>query len=239
MSVMFLDIATIPDFELGARLYNLHDLSDKDVARVMSTKSRENNQNLDKLDPHLLQLASVSVLILNEERVSLLSSAASGIGEQDHLQFLSTIIEQHKPEIITWDATSILPVLNYRYLAHAMPIPLSAESAVVDLLSEISEFDENSNAPLHEIGVLAGLPGKIPLSDGEILNACLQGSHEQIRIQLEFNVINTCLIYQRWLLVCGEIDRTSYDRTSQLIIEQLVNIDQAHLTNYVAELTSQ
>ncbi len=238
MSLMFLDIATIPDFELGARLYSLYDLSDKDIARVMSTKCRENNKNSDKLDQHLRQLACVSALLLNRESISLVSSADSGADEQGHLRFLSTIIDQHKPEIITWDAESILPVLNYRYLAHALPIPVSGDSAVVDLISEITESDENNNVPLHEIAVLAGLPGRIPLSDEEILNGCLQGSHEQIRIQLELNVINTCLIYQRWLLTCGEIDRTSYDRSLQLIKEQLVKIDQTHLTNYVADLAS-
>lgn len=238
MTVMFLDIATVPDFQLGSRLYKLQNLSDKDIARVMSTKNRENNQKLNKLALHMLQLASVSVLIVNDDGVSLLSSAASDLGEQDHLQFLSTIIEQYKPEIITWDATLVLPVLNYRYLANALPIPVSADSVVIDLISELTESDKHRKVALHEVAELSGLPGKAPLSDEDVLNAFLQGDHEKIRIQLELNVINAYLIYQRWLLVCGEIERASYDRILQLIKEQLVKIDQTHLANYVADLNS-
>ncbi len=41
MSLIFFDIATVPDFKLGERLYNLRDLSDKDIARVMSTKTEK------------------------------------------------------------------------------------------------------------------------------------------------------------------------------------------------------
>jgi 3'-5' exonuclease len=41
MAVFVFDIETIPDVELGRRVYGLHDLSDKQVGYVMQAKRRE------------------------------------------------------------------------------------------------------------------------------------------------------------------------------------------------------
>ena len=41
MAVFVFDIETVPDVELGRRVYGLHDLSDKQVGYVMQAKRRE------------------------------------------------------------------------------------------------------------------------------------------------------------------------------------------------------
>ncbi len=41
MNTLVFDIETVPDTELGRRLYGLHDLSDEHVAQIMFTKRRE------------------------------------------------------------------------------------------------------------------------------------------------------------------------------------------------------
>ena len=41
MHVFAFDIETIPDVELGRRVYGLHDLTDKQVGYVMQTKRRQ------------------------------------------------------------------------------------------------------------------------------------------------------------------------------------------------------
>ncbi|HEY7640980.1 MAG TPA: hypothetical protein VH814_14740, partial [Steroidobacteraceae bacterium] len=41
MAVFVFDIETIPDVELGRRVYGLHDLNDKQVGYVMQAKRRE------------------------------------------------------------------------------------------------------------------------------------------------------------------------------------------------------
>ncbi len=233
MSILLLDIATIPDFELGERLYNLHDLSEKDIARVMFTKNREKGGDSEELSQNLLRLAAISMLLLDDDGISLQTSAGSQTDELQHLQFLTSIIDQHKPEIITWDSRRILPVLNYRCLSHGIRTPLAESSAVIDLTAELSGSDDQGSDFLNEVAILSGFPGIEEMSDQNILNACLEGGHELIRINLETRVINTFLIHQRWQLVCGEIDHSSYEKQLQLIKEYLQKEDQTHLTNYV------
>ena len=233
MSNMYLDIATIPDFELGARLYNLHDLSEKDIARVMFTKSREKGGDSEELSQNLLRVAAISILLLDDDGISLQTSGGTQTDELHHLQFLTSVIDEHKPEIITWDSGRILPVLNYRCLFYGIRTPLAESSAVIDLIAELSGFDEQDPGSLNEVAILSGFPGIEEMSDQNILNACLEGGHELIRINLETRVINTFLIHQRWQLVCGEIEHSSYEKQLQLIKGYLREKDQIHLSNYV------
>ena len=233
MSIIFLDIATIPDFELGARLYNLHDLSEKDIARVMFTKGREKGGESEELSQNLLRAAAISVLLQDDDGMSLQTSGDSQVDELHHLQFLTSIIDQHKPKIVTWDSRRIIPVLNYRCLSHGIRAPLAESSVVIDLITELSGSEEQGSGFLNEIAILSGFPGIEEMSDQNILNACLEGNHELIRMNLETSVINTFLIHQRWQLVCGEIDHSSYEKQLQLIKEYLLKKDQTHLTNFV------
>ncbi len=41
MNTLVFDIETVPDTDLGRRLYGLHDLSDEHVAQIMFTKRRQ------------------------------------------------------------------------------------------------------------------------------------------------------------------------------------------------------
>ena len=215
MSVMFLDIASVPGFELGARLYGLHDLSDKDIARVMSTKNREKGRNSDELGQHQLQVAAISVLLQDDDGIKLQTSGGPRTDELHHLQFLTSIIDQHKPEIITWDRRTILPVLNYRCLAHGCQTPFARVAEVIDLKSELSGSEYQDSVSLH---------------------AYLEGAHELIRINLELNVIKACMIHQRWKLVCGEVDQSGLEKELQKLKKYLLQQDQTHLTNFIDAL---
>jgi predicted PolB exonuclease-like 3'-5' exonuclease len=233
MSLLFIDIATIPDFELGARLYNLHDLSEKDIARAMFTKNRETGVDQEILEPHMRQIAALSVLLQDENDISLQTSVAPQTDEYQHLQFLTSIIEQHKPKIITWDRRTILPLVNFRCLSHGTRTPFAENSIAMDLMTDLSESEGMGSGLLNEVAVLCGFPGNEGIPDEKILTAFLEGSHESIRNNLELNIINVCLIYQRWQLVHAELDRSTFERKVQTLKEYLLKLDQTHLSNFV------
>jgi predicted PolB exonuclease-like 3'-5' exonuclease len=233
---MFLDIASVPGFELGARLYGLHDLSDKDIARVMSTKNREKGRNSDELGQHQLQVAAISVLLQDDDGIKLQTSGGPRTDELHHLQFLTSIIDQHKPEIITWDRRTILPVLNYRCLTHGYQTPFARVAEVIDLKSELSGSEYQDSVSLQEVAILSGFPGNEEMSNESVLNAYLEGAHELIRINLELNVIKACMIHQRWKLVCGEVDQSGLEKELQKLKKYLLQQDQTHLTNFIDAL---
>ncbi len=233
MSLLFLDIATIPDFELGARLYNLHDLSEKDIARAVFTKSRETGVDLEILDPHMLQIAAISVLLQDENGIRLQTSVGPQTDEHQHLHFLTSIIEEHKPQVITWDRRAILPLVNFRCLSLGTRTPFAEDSVAMDLITDLSGSEVMGSGSLNEVAILCGFPGNEGIPDEKILTAFLDGSHELIRDYLELNVINACLISQRWQLVRGEIDHSTFERKVQTLKEYFLELDQTHLTNFV------
>ena len=127
MSIMFLYIATIPDFELVERLYDLHDLSEKDVSRVMATKNREAGNVSGMLPQHMQRVLVISVLFQDKDSLKVWSVGDAESDEGDLLKILQRFADEYKPAVVTWcGEESIFPVLNFRYLSHGTQSPLFA-----------------------------------------------------------------------------------------------------------------
>jgi predicted PolB exonuclease-like 3'-5' exonuclease len=239
MSLMFLDIATIPDFELGARLYNLHDLSEKDVSRVMATKNREKGDDTGALPLHMQRILAISVLFQNKENIKIWSLGDVVSNEADLLNIAGKYVSEHKPDVITWSGEkTIFPVLNFRYMSHNLQLP--AFTKKTDLMSELAGGSVEAGklaATLHEVAVLAGYPGNKAMSDEEVWKHYLQGNIEPVRNNLELNLINTWFIYKRWQQVNGKIDPSAFEAEKQQLINMLGQEDGTHLTSFADTLT--
>ncbi|MCK5359076.1 MAG: hypothetical protein KAJ95_00535 [Gammaproteobacteria bacterium] len=234
MSLMFLDIATIPDFWLGERLYNLHGLSEKDISRVMATKNREAGDVSGMLPQHMQRVLAISVLFQDKDSFKVWSVGDAESDEGDLLKILQRYTDEYKPAVVTWCGDeSIFPVLNFRYLSHGTQSPLFTSHT--NLLSELAR---SSNKPysLHEVAVLAGSPGNMKMSCDEVLNSYLKNDVEPVRNNLELKLIDTWLIYQRWQLVIGKIDQSTYESEIQLLMMALKHEEKAHLINFVANM---
>lgn len=235
MSVMYLDIATIPDFKLGARLYNLHDLSEKDISRVMSTKSREMENQTGVMAQHMQRVLAMSVLFQDREGIKIWTVGDSESNEEDLLKILERYADEYKPAVVTWCGDrSIFPVLNFRYLSHNIQSPIFASHT--NLMAELVGASNNEPVSLHEVAVLSGSPGNKEMTDEDTLDHYLEGRTELIRNNLELSNIHTWLIYQRWQLVKGKIDQTVFDAEKKLLKKALLQEDRIHLTNFVDAL---
>ncbi|GBE07493.1 putative 3'-5' exonuclease related to the exonuclease domain of PolB [bacterium BMS3Bbin11] len=235
MSIMLLDIATIPDFELGTRLYNLHNLSEKDIFRVMSTKSREMDDKTEGLALHMQRVLAISVFFQDKESIKIWSVGDSESNEVDLLKILERYADEYKPAVVTWCGDrSIFPVLNFRYLSHCIRSALFASHT--NLMSELTGASNNEPVSLHEVAVLAGSPGNKKMTDEDTMNHYLEGRVELIRNNLELSNINTWLIYLRWQLVNGKIDQAGFEAEKKLLIKTLIQEDRTHLKNFVDAL---
>ncbi len=236
MSLMILDIATIPDFDLGTRLYGLHDLSEKDISRVMSTKSREMDNYAGALPQHMQRVLAISVLYQDKEGIKIWSVGDAESNEADLLKILQRYTDEYKPAVVTWSGDRrIFPALNYRYLSHGIPLPLYASQT--NLMAELAGESINRTVPLHDFAVLAGSPVDKEMTDEDILNNYLLGDIEPVRNNLELNLINTWLIYQRWQLINGKIDQAGFDTEKQLLIKMLQEENKTHLTSFVEAIS--
>ena len=235
MSVIYLDIATIPDFELGARLYNLHELSEEDIARVMVTKSRENDINPGRVGRHMQRILSIAVLMQDDNGIKTWLIGAPEVSEAEILKSLQELADEHKPAVVSWDGNrSIFPLLNYRYLSHGLRKPLFSEHT--NLSTELAATNDRCVATQHEVAVLCGFSSQKAMSADEVLNAYLKESLELIHNELELNVVKIWQMNQRWQLVCGESDQASQDIEFQRLKEALLQQDKTHLVDFVESL---
>ena len=66
------DIETVPDTDLGRRLYDLHDLSDEQVAQIMFTKRRQETGS-EFLSHEQHRIVAISVVMRSRDALKLWS----------------------------------------------------------------------------------------------------------------------------------------------------------------------
>jgi predicted PolB exonuclease-like 3'-5' exonuclease len=98
----------------------------------------------------------------------------------------------------------------------------------------LAYYQPRAAAPLDEIALMLGLPGKMGMSGAHVWDEYLAGNIEGIRNYCETDVLNTWLVYLRWELVRGRLDPKAYEREQALVRDTLAASDQPHLKEFLA-----
>ena len=77
MNTLVFDIETVPDTDLGRRLYGLHDLSDEQVAQIMFTKRRQETGS-EFLSHEQHRVVAISVVMRSRDSLKLWSLGDEG-----------------------------------------------------------------------------------------------------------------------------------------------------------------
>ncbi len=253
MNVLTFDIETIPDVEAGRRLHGLDALSDKDVARVMFQKRREQTGDSDFLRHHLHRVVAISVVLRRADSVSVWSLGEVNADEAEIIRRFYDGIEKYTPTLVSWNGSGFdLPVLHYRALKHGISAPRYWETGAddqsfrwnnylsrfherhTDLMDVLSAYQPRATAPLDEIALLLGLPGKMGHSGAEVWEQFQQGNLEGVRNYCETDVLNTYLVYLRYELMRGNLDDAGYRRETKLVRETLATANRPHLNAFLA-----
>lgn len=253
MNVLVFDIETVPDVETGRRLYGLDGLSDKDVARVMFQKRREQTGDSDFLRHHLHRMVAISVVLRRADSVSVWSLGEPNADEAEIIRRFYDGIEKYTPTLVSWNGSGFdLPVLHYRALRHGLSAPRYWETGAddqsfrwnnylsrfherhTDLMDVLSAYQPRATAPLDEIAQLLGLPGKMGHSGAEVWEQFQQGNLEGIRNYCETDVLNTYLVYLRYELMRGNLDDAGYRRETKLVRDTLTAANRPHLNAFLA-----
>src|SRR5690606_1626678 len=112
MNVLAFDIETVPDVELGRRLYNVADLDDESVAKIMSFKQKQ-ARGTDFLPLAQQRIVAVSVVLRNRDALHIYSLGDEHSPERELVQRFFDGIERFRPELVSWNGCGFdLPVLN-------------------------------------------------------------------------------------------------------------------------------
>ena len=250
MNLFVFDIETIPDIDGCRRLYDLHGLSDEDVAKAVFQKRRQ-QANTDFLRLHLHRVVAISAVLRTRDQFKVWSLGDEDSTEQDLLERFYSGIDRYTPRLVSWNGSGFdLPVIHYRSLLY----PINAErywetgqgdtnfrynnylsrfhDRHTDLMDVLAAYQPRASAPLDEIAGLCGFPGKMGMSGSKVWDNYVQGEIKSIRDYCETDVLNTFLVYLNYQRNRGQLDQEQYLAECQLVRSSLIESGQAHLLEF-------
>jgi predicted PolB exonuclease-like 3'-5' exonuclease len=252
MNTLVFDIETVPDTELGRRIYGLKDLSDEQVAQIMFTKRRQDTGN-DFLSHEQHRVVAISVVMRTRDSLKVWSLGEPSSTEKDLIERFFDGLDKYTPDLVSWNGAGFdLPVLHYRSLLHSITAARYWETGDgdssfrysnylgrfhwrhIDLMDVLSGFQGRGRASLDAVSTLLGLPGKVGMHGSQVWEAYLQGQLARIRDYCETDVLNTYLVYLRFQLLRGHLDAAEHAGEVARVRKMLHDSSAAHLQEFAA-----
>lgn len=249
---MVYDLETVPDCDQGRKLLDLPDASDEEVALALKARRLEQTQGTSDFLPHYLQrIVAISVVVSTQEWVKVWSLGEDA-NEKDLLERFFAGIEKYRPTLVSWNGSGFdLPVLHYRTLLHGVSAKRYWEngereqdykwnnylsryhSRHTDLMDVLSGYQNRAFAPLNEIALMLGFPGKMGM-DGKLVWEKFQAQElHNIRNYCETDVLNTYLVYLRYQLMRGMLSPEAYEQEEERLMTFLEQSGKPHLLEFL------
>tara|TARA_B100001250_G_scaffold23313_1_gene19581 strand:+ start:445 stop:1224 length:780 start_codon:yes stop_codon:yes gene_type:complete len=253
MNILVFDIETIPDTNSAKKIFNIEDLSDKNIAEIMfSHRYQKSGGKTEFLQHYLHRIIAISVLLKTDEKLSVWSLGDKNSSESELLERFFEGIERYTPIIVSWNGNGFdLPVIHYRSLIHGAISQRYWEngeedqsfrwnnylsrfhSRHTDLMDVLSGYIPTARAPLNDIATILGFPGKMGMSGEKVWDYFLAGDIESIRNYCETDVLNTYLVYLRYQLIRGKLTNNLYLNECQKVSDMLKNERKIHLKEFL------
>lgn len=257
--VLVFDIETIPDLEGGRRVLGLEGMNDAEVWAAMKTL-RLAQKGSDFMPAHLQRVVAISVALRQGETFRCWSVGDEQAGEGELIQRFFDGVEKYRPVLVSWNGGGFdLPVLHYRALIHGCVAPRYWDTGQLDreakwdnylaryqfrhtdLMDVLALYTGRQNAPLHEIALLLGFPGKLGMDGSKVFEAYTAGDLAGIRAYCETDVLNTWLVYLRFERMRGRLDAGAL-REEEARVRQFIDAagaaGAAHWTEFSAAWVS-
>jgi predicted PolB exonuclease-like 3'-5' exonuclease len=238
MNIFTFDIETIPDTANGKKILNLAEgASDAEVAEAMFAKQREKNGS-DFLPLHLHRIAAISVVLKTPSAFKVWTLGNIDADEKEILQRFFNGIEKYSPTLVTWNGGGFdLPVIAPRYWETGDEDQTFRWNNYLsryhrrhtDVMDVLAAYQSRANAPLDQIAMMLGLPGKMGMDGSKIWESYSNNDLAGIRNYCETDVLNTYLVYLRFCLIQGTISESEYQQYCQETREYLQSSEQPHL----------
>jgi 3'-5' exonuclease len=252
MNTLVFDIETVPDIDLGRRIFGLRDLSDEHVAQIMFTNRRQETGS-EFLSHEQQRVVAISVVMRSRDSLKVWSLGDESASEKELLERFFEGLDKYTPDLVSWNGTGFdLPVLNYRCLLHGITAARYWETGDsdnsfrfsnylsrfhwrhMDLMDILSGFQGRGRASLQDIATLLGFPGKLGMDGSAVWETYLQGGLKRIRDYCETDVLNTYLIYLRFQLLRGHLNPAEHAHEVARVRKLLTESSAAHLQEFLA-----
>lgn len=180
-------------------------------------------------------------------RVKRLGVIGESGNEQRVLEDFSAFVGRNRPALVTYNGRTFdLPVLVLRSLRWGVPMPWYyqdralryrySENGHIDLCDWLAEHGAARSSSLDALARLIGLPGKVGVDGSQIEGMFKAGQITRIQNYCLSDVVQTALLFLRFRLVQGVLDRQRFTEASRAMHE-FIRTD-ARLSELAADLDS-
>lgn len=252
MNILVFDIETVPDVELGRRLYGLQGLDDAAVAKAMFAQQRASTGA--EFLPHLQQrVVAIACVLRARDQLRVWSLGDLQSKEAQLLARFFDGIEKYLPDLVSWNGGGFdLPVLHYRSLQAGIQAPRYWETGEedsafrynnylsryhwrhLDLMDVLSGFQPRARSKLADVAALLGFPGKLGFSGDQVWDTFLAGRLLDVRRYCETDALNTYLVYLRFQFLRGRLDAAALEAEFERLRELLRSSAEPHHAEFLA-----
>jgi len=235
--VLVFDIETIPDVAGLRKLMEIDDaMGDAAVAELAFQRRRQATGGSDFLQHHLHRVAAISCVLRTDEGLKVWSIGKPDDGEATLIQRFFDGIERYTPQLVSWNGGGFdLPVLHYRALVHGITASRYWDLGEddrdfkwnnyisryhmrhLDLMDLLAMYQPRASAALDQMAQLCGFPGKLGMDGSKVWDAFQAGEIGAIRDYCETDVLNTYLVFMRFQLMRGVVNKAGYESEMQVV----------------------
>ncbi len=246
--ILVFDIETVADTDAARRIYpQLAELNDADALSAL-TAIRTQEAGHDFMRLPLQRIVCISALYIKDGLFSLFSLTADKFSEKDILaKFFRAFNDLEKlPQLISWNGSGFdIPVLIYRAMQYDLSAPWLFEEGEriknmrfdnyvnrfhtrhLDLMDRFSQYGASRREAMDVVASLYGLPGKTSVDGSMVGDLVNEADWQTLSIYCESDVMNTWLIYLRWLRLTGQLSLQDFDIWQQQSLTYLRQYIQA------------
>lgn len=224
------DLETVPDLEMGRRLFKLgSEVPEAEVREAIGRHSRRGDDGTPALEvfvkPPLHRIACIGALFAERQddgTLAVKSLGARHIGEKTEAEMVRDFIQalqKDKPCLVSFNGNGFdLPVLRYRAMAHGIGgkgVFGKGERDYwyrfgwdhLDLCDVLGNFGASARPSLAEMAALLGIPSKLDGMDGSQVEAFVAaGRLDEVAAYCLGDVIVTYRVMLRFAQSRGEIN---------------------------------
>ena len=239
LPVLVFDIETLTDLKSGAHLYGL-DLPEADLESAL-TKLRRQDSGMDFQRLPLHEIVCISGLWIDENgAMKLFSFSRENLTEAEILKKFLSIFDKRNPTLVSWNGSQFdLPVILFRAMYHGLSAPSLFDQGEIDtqkrynnyqnryhhrhidLMDIMAMFNGRHFQKLDDISHLLGFPGKRGPSGYLIPEYVRNQQWQDMTSYCEGDVLNTWLVYLRYLLLKGQMSSEDHRLWIQATIHYL------------------
>ena len=252
--IMVYDLETIPDIVSGRRLLGLSkEVEDREVAlKLIERRNLQTQGNSSFLPHYLQQIVCISVVLASSDGIKVWSLGDLESPESELITRFFEGVQKYTPTLVSWNGSGFdLPVLHYRALLHKVVAARYWEIGEqdsgfkwnnylsryhqrhIDMMDVLANYQNRSFAPLDELSVILGFPGKMGMHGSEVFEQYLNGELPDIRHYCETDVLNTYLIYLRFQRVRGILTEKQYEQAEENLKIYLEETQKPHFLAFL------